>query len=156
MQNPTRPPGNAAVPDPSQTRALVSVPAQTAPHPTLPYRDAHGRIVAGGGPLNPKGRPKGIGARVREMVDFDKAIETLVDIAWGKLAPASRVADRIKAIELLFDRAFGKAAQVVDLKDGDTAARAHKFKQMDTTKLIATVEAMRALAQGTTTAEPEE
>ena len=129
----------AAVEDRTQSAAPLTTANTAAP------RGPDGRLLPGQS-LNPGGRPVGLGRRVREMVNFDKAIETLVDIAWGKLAPASRVADRIKAIELLMDRGFGKAAQVVDLKDG--TQRTDKFKQMSTEKLIATVHAMRALAEG--------
>lgn len=146
MQNPAGGPPNGAVADPTQTGA-----PPTALVPRV-LDTPHGRKVTtwskGMPSPNPGGRPQGLAKRVREMVNFDQAIQTLVDIAWGKLAPASRVADRIKAIELLFDRGFGKAQQIVDIKDGNATPASSGLKHMSTPKLIATVEAMRALAAG--------
>jgi hypothetical protein len=133
-----RPSETAVATDPTQTRAPTTNAVKRGPH----------RWQKGMASPNPGGRPIGLASRVREIVDFDKAIETLVEIAWGKLAPASRVADRIKAIELLFDRGHGKAVQAVEMRDGPMSANAQRIKQMPTEKLIATVEAMRALAAG--------
>lgn len=155
MSNLARPPATTVVEDRTQEARLPAVAVVTTTKQGVTVlRDEKGHLLPGQPSMNPGGRPVGLGRRVREMVNFDKAIETLVDIAWGKLAPASRVADRIKAIELLMDRGYGKAAQVVDLKDGNV--RADKFKAMSTPKLIATVEAMRALATGATADTNEE
>lgn len=113
-----------------------------APSTNVCVRDARGRIISG--TPNPGGRPKALAGRVRDLVDFDQAINTLVEIAWGKLAPAARIADRIKAIELLMDRGYGKPSLTVDVKE-NSAANA-SFKNMSTPRLVATVEAMRQLA----------
>lgn len=70
---------------------------------------------------NPGGRPKGLEARVRELVDFDKITLMLRDIALGEMPPGVtsesgvKIKDRIEAAKLLYDRGFGKARAVVDL-----------------------------------------
>lgn len=157
----------AGAPDSTQTASTTVVPSSVtvlpAPRTTAMLttgrngvtvaRDVHGRLLPGNTP-NPKGREAGLARRVREIVDFDKAIETLVEIAWGKLAPASKVADRIKAIELLFDRGHGKAQQLIDIKD-PTSGAGKTYRTMDTPKLIATVEALRRVASGDSDASDE-
>lgn len=140
MSDPAKPPPTSAVPDLGQTTALATRP------PREVKRDAHGRLAPGTAALPGAGRPQGLAKRVREIVDFDKAIETLVEIAWGKLAPLAKTADRIKAIELLFDRGHGKAPQQIDMADKTPGATRDAFKSMPMEKLIATVEAMRALS----------
>ena len=96
------------------------------------------------------GRPKGLAARVRQMVDFDKAITTLMEIAWGKLAPSARMADRIKAIEILFDRGHGKPQVTVDIKEGGVTASKQRVQAMSFAELVAATEAMRQLTEKST------
>jgi hypothetical protein len=111
-------------------------------------RDAKGRLLPGHGGVPGSGRPKGLAARVRQLVDFDKAIITLQDIAWGKLAPSARMADRLKAIEILMDRGHGKPQVTIDIKEGGTSATKQRLQSMTFEQLVTMTEGMRALASG--------
>lgn len=164
-----------AVQDPSQS-AAVDEPCGPSPYETSavlgadskstaltvsqqskpgPLRDANGRLLPGHGGVPGSGRPKGLAKRVRDMVDFDKAIETLVQIAWGTLAPSARMADRIKAIEILMDRGFGKPQVTVDIKEGSGIDRT-RLQATPYEKLVAMVEGMRALQSSDNTIDAEE
>ena len=72
-----QPPATAVVADPTQTPS-TNAPRTAAMQTTgrngvTVLRDEKGRLLPGQTP-NPLGRQKGLSARVREMVDFDKAI----------------------------------------------------------------------------------
>lgn len=80
-----------------------------------------GGRFAPGNNANPGGRPKGLERRVRELVDFDKVISGLYDIAMGKLPPGISnsstvsIKERILASQELLNRGFGKSKITVDL-----------------------------------------
>lgn len=113
----------------------------------LAIRDEKGKLLPGHGGLPHCGRPKGLAAKVRELADFDKAIEVLCDIAYGKLAPAARVADRLKAIEILCDRGWGKAHQTVDVKSEETTPSIAGKKKLRLDQLLAIRDTIRALQE---------
>lgn len=90
---------------------------------------------------NPSGRTKGLNRIIDEVIGedgFAKAMQVLADIAYGKLAPACRMPDRLKAIEMIFDRKFGKPVQAVKdvstLPDSPTNSR---LKEMTLPELMA-------------------
>jgi hypothetical protein len=65
---------------------------------------------------NPGGRPKGLERKVRELVDFDRIVAFLADVALGTgVGAGAKMRDRIEAAKLLCDRGFGKARQTVDI-----------------------------------------
>ncbi len=142
----TQAPAGEPARDPSQTAAgpAAHLPVGVKPdrHGTL--RGEGGRLVKGHGGVPGSGRPKGLAARVRELVDFDKAIEVLADIAYGKLAPAARIADRLKAIEILCDRGHGKAVQTIDVK-GDDVGAIGEVKNLPLDRLFAMRDTLRAI-----------
>ncbi len=110
--------------------------------------------LAGRGSLAPgtkripgAGRPKGLAARVRELTDFDKVIEVLNDIVYGRLAPAAQLPVRVKAAELLFNRGHGTAVQTIDVRsDGGGSSAADVARGLPIDRLFAMRDAMRALA----------
>ena len=73
-------------------------------------RDALGRVVKGGGCLNPGGRPKdehGIAKLARSYAP--EAIEALVDLVRN-----GEPAVRVRAAQALLDRGFGRPAQSLE------------------------------------------
>lgn len=87
--------------------------AQTA---AVVKRDERGRILPGAS-LNPGGKRPGLRTIMAEVVDFRAVISMVADIAYGKLAPAARMNDRLKAAELLLAYQFGKPTQTLNLDD---------------------------------------
>ncbi len=83
---------------------------QSAVRP-LVVRDALGRVTKGGALLNPSGRPKGIGARIRaETNDLEDQINMMIKISRGLHKGASTM-HIIEAIKWLADRGHGKAVE---------------------------------------------
>lgn len=136
------------------TALTTSQQTKVAPMPGN-GRDANGRLMKGHHGVPGSGRPKGLAARVRQLVNFDKAIETLQEIAWGRLAPSARMADRIKAIEILFDRGHGRPQVTVDIKEGSSTNR-ERVRAMSFGELMAAVEGMRQLAEPKTDDDVED
>jgi len=61
---------------------------------------------------NPGGRPKGLAATVRELVDVHELVAVLLDIAHNTGAEAR---DRISATKELLDRGYGKPHQSITM-----------------------------------------
>jgi hypothetical protein len=95
--------------------------------PTGVIRDAKGRVVKGAANLNPKGRPKGIAARIRERFgdDGEKLIDIFEKIALGHVRATAR--DRMEAAKILLERAHGKTPEThvnlnANVDGGETVA----------------------------------
>jgi hypothetical protein len=99
---------------------------------------------------NPGGRPKGIAARVKELVgnDGEKALKVLWDIATGKLTITQHAVmtgapyqatpgfrDRREAIKELLDRGFGKPREPVDLTTRDGEPRSLDLSKLTDAEL---------------------
>ncbi len=99
---------------------------------------------------NPGGRPKGIAARVKELVgeDGEKGLKILWAIATGKLAITQHALmtgvpyqatpgfkDRREALKELFDRGFGKPREPVDLTTRDGGSRGFDLAKLTDAEL---------------------
>lgn len=115
--------------------------------PILRERNTN-KLVKGSGALPGagKGRAPGLAKMVRDIVHIPGIIQFLQDVAIGKLAAGTKMADRIKAAEIILDRGYGKPSQHVEIKDDTAQSEARKqVEKMTTEKLSATVDQLRAL-----------
>src|SRR5688572_11005800 len=62
---------------------------------------------------NPGGRPRGLAARVREIVDVDELVNFALNLLRDERAS---MRDRCWAVDFLADRGFGKPTQTMDLR----------------------------------------
>ena len=76
-------------------------------------RDSQGRVVKGSKPVNPGGRPKGVGI-VREIAQqyTEESIEKLREIMHN----ADKPRDQLEAAKYLLDRGWGKPATSVEVQ----------------------------------------
>lgn len=75
-----------------------------------------------GNKANPGGRPKGLAAKVRELVPAEQLTEFMLAVLNGDesaLGEAPKVKDRMDAAQWLADRGYGKAASFAPVEDGD-------------------------------------
>ena len=109
---------------------------------------ASGQILKGSGGYAGagKGRAPGLAKMVQDIVHFPAIIQFLQDVAVGKLAAGTKMADRIKAAEILLDRRYGKPTQHVELKDDTAQSEARReIESMTTKQLASTVDQLRSL-----------
>lgn len=125
-------------------------PSETA-NPLVKRDPKTGRVLPGS-TLNPGGRRPGLRAIMNEVVDFRAVISMVADIAYGKLAPAARMNDRLKAAELLLAYQFGKPTQTLNLDD-KTRPPSVDPKALTTDRLNALRATLRASLTDITDAE---
>lgn len=107
-----------------------------------------GKLIKGSGALPGagKGRAPGLSKMVRDIVHIPGIITFLQDVAVGKLAAGTKMADRIKAAEILLDRGYGKPSQHVEIDDKTAQSETRReIEAMTTQKLASTVEQLRTL-----------
>lgn len=98
----------------------------------MPFKKGKDPNRAKGGAREGAGRsPDWLKAKCQKIIDKDKLVEFLRDVAKGKnmeqvvtdegvsIAVPAAIRERLKATEMLLDRGFGKAAQHVELGAGE-------------------------------------
>ena len=97
-------------------------------------RDSNGRIVKGSAPVNPGGRPKGIGY-IREIAQnyTEDAIQELYSIMTG----AEKDRDRLEAAKYLLDRGWGKPSTSVEVQheNGDSQTKMIELSKLSKDQL---------------------
>jgi hypothetical protein len=84
-----------------------------------PLRDPKtGRILPGSPPIPGGGRPKGLAAMVRDVVDFAKLTRKVYDIA---MDPHTANAVVVQAAKLLYDRGWGQAPATLRVQEVEPA-----------------------------------
>lgn len=87
-----------------------------------PQKRVIGRPFKPGQSGNPSGRPKGVAAKARELIEDDPAPLLKVFLAVAR-SPKAKSADRITAAREYLDRAYGKAPAFAPVEGGDPLDR---------------------------------
>lgn len=135
---------------------MSDAPTSTA---LVPQRDERGRLLPGS-TANPSGRPKGVAAIGRKILEenggAERLFKFLLSVADGDLSANAKISDRLRAAEIYFARSYGQPEAKVTIAEG-TARAALDTDGMSEIELLEAREhllAIQGIVKRVTAAQP--